>query len=163
MRWGVSERKRMKKSVDRSDYLLVVEDNPLLRLLLAESLTIADYKVVETGSADEALKLLSRGKKFALVITDIEMPGSMDGLALANVIHERWPEIALIVTSGRVQPAAGELPIGAKFVKKPSVPHAFIQVVQSLLIEEKATTSAHETSIKWYPDGVIEGLRQPAP
>ncbi|WP_336969798.1 response regulator [Sphingobium aromaticiconvertens] len=117
----------------RGNLILVVDDNPVLRRLIVESLTVANYETVEACSADEALEFLRGSEKFGMVITDIEMPGSMDGVALANIVHERWPEIALIVTSGRVQPAAGALPRRAEFVKKPSRAHDFMRIVQSLI------------------------------
>ena len=117
----------------RRNHILVVDDNPLLRLLIAECLRAANYNIVEAGSADEAMDLLEAGEEFGLVMTDVEMPGSMNGIALAKVIHERWPDIALIVTSGRVRPAAETLPARAEFMGKPSRPADVVRAVQSLI------------------------------
>ena len=118
--------------------ILVVEDNPLIRVMLCESLTVANYNIVEAGSADEAMALFEAEGPFSLVVTDIEMPGTMNGIGLANAIHERWPEVALIVTSGRVTPAAGVLPACAKFVPKPSPAQHFVGLADGLLSVRQA-------------------------
>ena len=119
--------------MNRCTHILVVDDNPLLRLLLSECLTVANCNIVEAGSADEAMELLEADEAFDLVMTDVEMPGSMNGIALANVIHGRWPDIALIVTSGCVRPTAEMLPARAEFIRKPSRPQDVVRVVQSLI------------------------------
>ena len=70
---------------------LVVEDEALVRLDLAESLQAAGYKTVEAASADEAIAVLQSNSDIRVVFTDIQMPGAMDGLALSHYVRKRWP------------------------------------------------------------------------
>jgi two-component system, response regulator PdtaR len=99
--------------------VLIVEDEALLRLGAAEMVTEAGFDVVEAGNADEAIALLESHPKIHSVFTDIQMPGSMDGIKLLAFIRQRWPPIKLVVTSGRVILRQGELPEGAVFIGKP--------------------------------------------
>jgi two-component system, response regulator PdtaR len=94
--------------------VLVVEDELLVRIFMADFLEEAGFKVFEAVNADEAIVVLEARPDVQAVITDIEMPGSMNGLALAKAIHQRWPRIGIIVTSGRKRPAAGELPVSCR-------------------------------------------------
>jgi DNA-binding NtrC family response regulator len=99
--------------------VLVVDDEPILRLFACEALEEAGYEVVGASSADEAIALLRRGTPFGAVLTDIEMPGDLDGLELAWNIQAHWPDIAVIITSGRKLPRADEIPYAASFLPKP--------------------------------------------
>lgn len=99
--------------------VLVVDDEPILRLFACEALEEAGYEVVGASSADEAIALLRGGTPFGAVLTDIEMPGNLDGLELAWNIQAHWPEITVIVTSGRKLPRADEIPRAASFLPKP--------------------------------------------
>lgn len=99
--------------------LLVVEDDGLIRLDLADMLSDLGCACAEAATADNAIKLLEKDTEFAAVLTDIDMPGSINGLGLANVAHRRWPDIRIIVISGRYDPAEGVLPPGAVFLTKP--------------------------------------------
>jgi CheY-like chemotaxis protein len=83
--------------------VLVVEDDELQRMLATTLVEEAGYDAVEADSADEAITILESRKDIRIVFTDIEMPGSMDGLKLARAIRDRWPPIGLILTSGRHQ------------------------------------------------------------
>ncbi len=99
--------------------VLVVEDDVLIRLDIADTLGRCGYRTAEAGSADEAVAILRTRSDIALVVTDVQMPGSMDGLGLARQIATRWPLIRLIVVSGHATPRAGELPTGSRFFQKP--------------------------------------------
>jgi two-component system, response regulator PdtaR len=99
--------------------VLVVEDEPTVRLSLAVSLEETGFKVYEAANADDAMKILQKARDIGLVITDINMPGSMDGVALAHHVRERYPSVAIIVTSGLTSPPAEALPQHANFVQKP--------------------------------------------
>jgi CheY-like chemotaxis protein len=99
--------------------VLVVEDETLIRALIVHSLEHCGLKVVEAGNADEAIAVLEDRDDIHLVFTDVNMPGSMDGLKLAEYIRGRWPPIKLIVTSGQVSVKHTELPPGARFFSKP--------------------------------------------
>jgi CheY-like chemotaxis protein len=101
--------------------LLIVEDEPLIRIDLADLLGDMGYEVIEAASSDQAIALLETHPEIVAVITDIHMPGSMDGLALARAVRERWPPCALIMLSGHGRPRADEMPAGARFLAKPLV------------------------------------------
>ena len=99
--------------------LLVVEDESLIRIELADHLSDMGYRVLEAASADAAIGLLEARPEIVAVITDLSMPGSMDGLVLARTVRERWPPCALIMISGHHRPAPSELPPGLRFLSKP--------------------------------------------
>jgi CheY-like chemotaxis protein len=102
--------------------VLIVEDEFLLRMDAADMIATAGFEVVEAGNADEAIGILEARRDFTVVFTDIQMPGSMDGLKLARAVRGRWPPIKIIATSGRVAIAETDLPEGGKFLPKPYSP-----------------------------------------
>ena len=106
-------------SAVRRPVVLIVEDEPLLRISGAEMVAEAGFDVVEAGNADEAIAILEARPDIHIVFTDIQMPGSMDGLKLARFVSDRWPPIKLVVTSGRVAISEGDLPKGGLFIGKP--------------------------------------------
>jgi two-component system, response regulator PdtaR len=85
--------------------------------MASEELQRAGHKVVSAYSADEAIEALEQRNDIRLIFTDIDMPGSMDGLKLAAAVRDRWPPIQIIITSGRHPEAA--MPDGARFLPKP--------------------------------------------
>lgn len=97
----------------------MVDDEPLLRMDLAEMLQEAGYKTIEAGHAAEAIQLLEQNPEITAVFTDIQMPGSLDGLALSHVVRDRWPPTAIIVCSGNRRPEPIDMPSGAYFLAKP--------------------------------------------
>ena len=99
--------------------VLVVEDDPILRFLVGDSLDFDGFEVRTAGSGDEALALLNGGQAFDAVLSDIDMPGSTDGLSLARWILRERPHIPVILTSGH-RPRAEDLPTGVIFVPKPA-------------------------------------------
>lgn len=82
-----------------SPTLLVVEDEVLLRMLLAEELRAKNYTVIEAASADDALDILLSGTKIDGLVTDVSMPGAMDGLGLVDVVRSLWPAAKIVVAS----------------------------------------------------------------
>src|ERR1700688_3632609 len=76
---------------------------PLLRMLAVEAVEEAGYVALEAGDADEAIALLESRPHIALLFTDIDMPGSMDGLKLAHAVRDRWPPVKILVASGKVR------------------------------------------------------------
>ena len=98
---------------------LVVDDEPLILLDTSDIVTDAGYQVVEATTADQALAYLETHAVFDLLVTDIQMPGTMDGIALARHVGERWPHVKILVVSGAVIPLGGVLPKGARFIPKP--------------------------------------------
>jgi two-component system, response regulator PdtaR len=111
--------------------ILVVEDEVLVRLMVAEQLRDADFHVVEAANADEALAVLQSTTDVALIVTDIRMPGSMDGLELAKTVRSAFPEIRIVLTSGNV----GQFTSGNHdaFVPKPYEPDKIIGLIKTLL------------------------------
>ena len=102
-----------------SPLILIVEDELLLRMDSAEMIENAGFEVVQAGNADEAVAILQARPAVHVVFTDIQMPGSMDGLKLARLVPARWPPIKIIGTSGRVRAVALDLPAGSIFLPKP--------------------------------------------
>lgn len=99
--------------------VLVVEDDPLLLDNARDLIEEAGYEVLTASNADEALLLLEKNCDIAIVFTDVQMPGSMDGLRLAGAIRRRWPPIALVLTSGTLSLLATEMPLNSVFLSKP--------------------------------------------
>jgi len=99
--------------------VLVVEDEPLLMMSAVEMVESLGYAVVEATDADQACKILEERKDIRVVFTDIQMPGTMDGLKLASVIRDRWPPIEIIVTSGVLTARDIDLPARSLFFSKP--------------------------------------------
>ena len=99
--------------------VLVVEDEALLLFSIADDLRDAGFDVLEATNADQAVALLTANPDIHLLFTDIDMPGSMDGLKLAAFVRNRWPPIRIVVTSGKTRPADALLPLGGTFLPKP--------------------------------------------
>lgn len=102
--------------------LLIVEDEPLIRLAAADIAEEAGYSVLQAGDADEAVALLEQHPEIQIVFSDIEMPGPTNGIRLAAFIRDRWPPIEIILTSGRVPARDVELPSRGVFLPKPYRP-----------------------------------------
>lgn len=99
--------------------VLVVEDDEVLRWLMSDAVTLLGHQVTACANADEALSKLGTASAFELIITDIQMPGSVDGLGLARTIWSKHPQIAVILVSGHIVPACGALPGNARLLAKP--------------------------------------------
>ena len=99
--------------------VLVVEDESLIRTDAVEMVEMAGFEAISASDADEAIRILESRNDIRAVFTDVQMPGSMDGLRLARVVRSRWPPVALIVTSGRTKIAENDLPSGGRFLGKP--------------------------------------------
>ncbi|XYD09070.1 response regulator [Methylobacterium sp. NMS12] len=109
----------LKKPLTGSPVVLVVEDNALVRMVAKEMLEESGFEVLEADTADAALVILEREGEISTLFTDIDMPGSMDGVALATQVAARWPHIRLVVTSGRTCMSDGDLPDAGRFLPKP--------------------------------------------
>lgn len=99
--------------------VLVVEDEPLLRLAAVDMVEEAGFEAVEAADAVEAIGILESRPDIRLVFTDIDMPPGLDGLRLAALIRDRWPPIELILTSGKTRPRQQEMPARGVFFSKP--------------------------------------------
>ncbi len=111
--------------------VLVVEDEPLQRILATTVVEDAGFDVIEASNADEAIAILESRSDIRIVFTDIDMPGSMDGLRLAAVIRNRWPPVELIVTSGMLTSSQIVLPARGKFFSKPYDPDVIAAALRS--------------------------------
>jgi CheY-like chemotaxis protein len=116
----------------RRPVVLVVEDDYLLRLDAADMIKAADFEVIEAANADEALAILESRNDIAVVFTDVQMPGSMDGLRLARAVRGRWPPIKIITTSGQRIVEEIDLPEGGRFLPKPYNPTQVSGVLREL-------------------------------
>ena len=116
-----------------SAVVLVVEDEPFVRLDAIETLRGAGFRVIDAANADEAISILEGRRDVRVVVTDIQMPGSMDGLKLAATIRNRWPPIALVVTSGRSLVRQQDLPERGRFLPKPYNGTRLVEAIRAAL------------------------------
>ena len=91
--------------------VLIVEDEMMLRMRAVDIVEDAGFHSVEAVNADEAMSILESRSDISLLFTDIQMPGTMDGLKLAHTVHNRWPDIKIILVSGQVRPTDAERPV----------------------------------------------------
>jgi CheY-like chemotaxis protein len=112
--------------------VLIVEDDFLLRMDAADMIAAAGFEAVEAGNADQAIEILEARRDISVVFTDIQMPGSMDGLKLARAVRGRWPPIKIVATSGRVNVTEVDLPEGGRFLPKPYGPKEITGMLREL-------------------------------
>jgi two-component system, response regulator PdtaR len=112
--------------------VLVVEDEVFVRMDAVEILRAAGFDILEAANADEAIQILETHSDIRLIFTDIDMPGSMNGLKLAAAVRDRWPPVRIIATSGHFKLQAGDLPADARFISKPYKSAQIISAVREL-------------------------------
>jgi CheY-like chemotaxis protein len=105
----------------------------LLRMRAVDMVEDAGYTSVEAVDADEAVAILESRSDIGLMFTDIQMPGSMDGLKLAHTVHERWPSIKIILVSGQLKPSNIDIPADSRFFGKPLEAKAMIAQMQCMI------------------------------
>jgi two-component system, response regulator PdtaR len=123
--------------------ILIVEDDQLLKLLTVDIVEGAGFVALQADNADEAMAILEARSDIALLLTDINMPGSMDGLKLAHAVRNRWPPIKIIVVSS--QAPDYDLPTGSRFFAKPYHAEKLMSEIRSLMaarIETAAVPAA---------------------
>ncbi|MEE1655404.1 response regulator [Microvirga sp. CF3062] len=111
--------------------VLLVEDEPLVRLVTADILMEADFHVIEAGDAEEALRVLKAEVAVDVLLSDVEMPPGMNGYELVGHVHRDWPGVEIIVSSGREWPGEDDLPPGAVFIAKPYLNATLVSHVQA--------------------------------
>jgi DNA-binding NtrC family response regulator len=116
----------------RKPVVLVVEDETLLLFYATEFIEAAGFEVLSAANADEAIAVLKTRTDIRVVFTDVDMPGTMDGLKLAQAVRERWPPVELIVTSGHVEVPEDKLPAGGQFFSKPYDPEQVVATIRRL-------------------------------
>jgi CheY-like chemotaxis protein len=101
-------------------YALVVDDDGLIRMDAMDMLEDAGFRTFKASDGDTAIALLAQNHTLiVLLFTDVQMPGSRDGFAVARETARQWPHIAIVVASGQVQPGPDDMPDGARFIGKP--------------------------------------------
>jgi CheY-like chemotaxis protein len=103
----------------RRPVVLIVEDEFLLRMDAVDMIEAAGFAVAEAANADQAIEILEARSDITVIFTDIQMPGSMDGLKLARAVRGRWPPIKIVATSGHVHVSETDMPAGGRFLPKP--------------------------------------------
>ena len=116
-----------------SPIVLVVEDEMLLRMRAVDMVQDAGYTSIEAVDADQALAMLESRSDIALLFTDIQMPGSMDGLELAHAVHKRWPPIKIILVSGQLRLSTVEIPLHSRFFGKPLISGEMIAEMRDMI------------------------------
>jgi two-component system, response regulator PdtaR len=111
--------------------VLVVEDEILIMIWVEDALRDAGYEVLTAENADEAIRILEADTTICLVFTDIDMPGSMDGLKLAAAVRKRWPPVHIVIASGKHSPTLHEMPPRAVFLSKPYLPIDMLEALNS--------------------------------
>jgi CheY-like chemotaxis protein len=124
---------RMSIAVKKRPVVLVVEDDFLLRMDAIDIVRGAGFEAVEAANADEAIRILEAQPNIHVVFTDVQMPGTMDGLKLARFVKDRWPPIKIVATSGRVKISEEDLPEGSIFVPKPYSPAQIVETLRELI------------------------------
>jgi two-component sensor histidine kinase/DNA-binding response OmpR family regulator len=140
--------------------VLVVEDEMVLRMRAVDIVEDAGFTAVQAVNADEALSILKSRSDIALLFSDIQMPGSMDGLKLAHAVHDRWPSIKIILVSGQVKVSETDKPTDSRFFGKPIEAKQMIAELQGMI-------GAGSLKILPLPSGDLKGMpantQQPAP
>jgi CheY-like chemotaxis protein len=117
----------------RKPVVLVVDDEALLRLIAVDILETAGFTTIEASDADEALTLMRDHPEIAVLFTDVQMPGTLDGIDLACRVHAERPKVSLLVTSGNIRPRCGDLPECGHFLPKPYCERDVVREVTALI------------------------------
>ncbi|WP_279482272.1 response regulator [Aureimonas sp. SK2] len=112
--------------------VLVVEDEPLLLMDAIDLIEEAGFVAYGASNADEAIRMLERHSDIRVLFTDVDMPGSMDGLKLARAVRDRWPPVSIIVASGHVRVTKEDMPENGLFFAKPYPPKSVIAALNRI-------------------------------
>ncbi|MES2098004.1 MAG: HWE histidine kinase domain-containing protein [Pseudomonadota bacterium] len=113
--------------------VLIVEDEMVLRMRAVDIVEDAGFTPIQAVSADEAMRVLESRDDISLLFTDIQMPGSMDGLTLAHAVHARWPHIRIVLVSGQIAVTDADKPIDSRFFPKPLEIHQMVLELQKMI------------------------------
>lgn len=111
--------------------ILIVDDEPLIALALAEDLEDQGYSTCLASDAADAIAILESNGDISIVFTDIDMPGSMDGLALASAVRNRWPPVEILITTGQTKPELNDMPDRSLFISKPYTVPQIVGAIKS--------------------------------
>jgi DNA-binding NtrC family response regulator len=122
--------------LESSSVVLIVEDEEILRIFAAWQLEEAGFEVVQAANADEALQAMNSRPDVRVLFTDVQMPGQLDGMDLARKIHEQWPKVLVLITSGDSRPAKADIPNQGHFLAKPYRSEDVISEIAALAREQ---------------------------
>jgi CheY-like chemotaxis protein len=122
----------MGQGTPKKPVVLVVEDEPLIRLMAMDLIEDGGFDVVPVADAGEAVRILEKRLDIRIVFTDIDMPGGMDGIRLAALIRERWPPIEIVVTSSHMHITQEQMPPRGVFLSKPYDGGELVTLLRSL-------------------------------
>ena len=112
--------------------ILVVEDEVFICLAICDGLAAENFEVLTAADADQAIRILETRNDISAIFTDINLPNSIDGLKLAASVRDRWPDIRIVITSGKTRPSLDELPKNSAFVQKPYQTSDVINALRAL-------------------------------
>ena len=121
------------KIPDATPIVLIVEDEMVLRMRAVDIVEDAGFVPIQAVNADEAIEVLESREDISLLFTDIQMPGSMDGLKLAHAVHTRWPHIKIILVSGQIAVTDADKPTDSRFFPKPLEIQKMIDELQQMI------------------------------
>jgi len=124
----------MQQKAGTRPVVLIVEDEILVRMGAVEVIEGGGFEAVEASNADEAIAILEQRNDIGVIFTDIDMPGSMDGLKLAHFVKDRWPPIKIMATSGHAKMTANDLPEGGRFLPKPYKATEIADAIRQLIL-----------------------------
>ncbi len=128
----------MAQSFDPARYaVLVVEDDAIVRAEAIDLCEEAGFTTYEAKNADQAIRMLERHSNIRVLFTDVEMPGTMDGLKLARAVRDRWPPVTIMVTSGRVKVGKDDMPENGLFFAKPYPPNGIVKALNEIAAKLK--------------------------
>lgn len=113
--------------------VLVVEDDPVLRLCITDDLSELGFELFEAADAQEAIDQLTRHETIGVMFTDVDMPGDMNGIGLAELVKDRWPPVRIIVTSGEHRLCGADLPPASRFLPKPYTPATVATTIRNMV------------------------------
>ena len=128
--------------------ILVVENEALVRLELADRLTRSGLIVLVASDADEAIVMLDAHPEIEVLFTDVRMPGSMDGVRLAHHVRGRWPPVKIIVASGMLGAGARDLPGGSLFLSKPYTPETLEDALTEMIMGAGPSLAGPKASLR---------------
>ncbi|CAM5772091.1 response regulator [Labrys miyagiensis] len=123
----------MKRLFETEPAVLLVEDEPLIRMVVRDFLTDQGIPVLEASCAEDALEVLNHRADVKVLFTDINMPGLLDGADLAQDVADRWPHLQLLLTTGKEMPPLYRIPVGCDFVPKPYDLEKLLARIEALL------------------------------
>jgi CheY-like chemotaxis protein len=135
--------------------VLLVEDEPLIRLFLSELLEEAGFRVLEAANASEALTILKAGRTVSVLLTDVDMTSGNNGFELAQKVRKCFPDIEILILSGRQWPTPGDLPPGTAFLAKPCPNEAILSHVHSAALRAKGRRPPAELKEKYQSADIL--------